>query len=85
MQFSFDPSEFTGKRTLVTGGSKGMGEAIVRRLAASGAKVATTARTQRTNRPADALFVRADISTREGVDEVTPHKCRAGSVVSTFS
>jgi hypothetical protein len=24
-QFSFDPTEFAGKRALVTGGSKGMG------------------------------------------------------------
>jgi NAD(P)-dependent dehydrogenase (short-subunit alcohol dehydrogenase family) len=37
-------SEFTGKRALVTGGTKGMGEAIVRRLSRSGAVVVTTAR-----------------------------------------
>lgn len=45
----FDPmsdarSEFSGKRVLVTGGTKGAGEAMVRRLAAGGATVATTAR-----------------------------------------
>ena len=28
--FSFDPTEFDGKRALVTGGTRGMGEAIVR-------------------------------------------------------
>jgi len=43
-RFSVDPTEFAEKLVLVTGGTKGMGEAIVRRLQASGASVATTAR-----------------------------------------
>lgn len=34
--FPFDPNEFSGKRILVTGGTKGMGEAIVARLLAAG-------------------------------------------------
>jgi NAD(P)-dependent dehydrogenase (short-subunit alcohol dehydrogenase family) len=42
--FAIDPHEFAGKLALVTGGTKGMGEAIVRRLVAGGATVATTAR-----------------------------------------
>ena len=34
-----DASEFTGKRILVTGGSKGIGEAIVRRLRDGGVTI----------------------------------------------
>ena len=36
--------EFKDKRVLVTGGTKGMGEAMVRRFTLGGAFVATTAR-----------------------------------------
>jgi NAD(P)-dependent dehydrogenase (short-subunit alcohol dehydrogenase family) len=63
---SIDPTEFAGKRALVTGGTKGMGEATVARLRRGGAHVVTTAR----NRPAalqnEADFVQADVSTPEG-------------------
>jgi NAD(P)-dependent dehydrogenase (short-subunit alcohol dehydrogenase family) len=69
-QFSLDPTEFAGKRALVTGGTKGMGEAIVRRLATGGATVATTARSPLPQSQTVELFVQADISTRDGADEV---------------
>lgn len=62
--------EFQGKRVLVTGGTKGMGEAIVRRFRLSGARVATFARNEiaETHRPD--LFVAADAGTPEGVQQV---------------
>jgi len=58
-----------GKRVLVTGGTKGIGLAIVTKLAAGGAKVMTTARSAA---PGDipAWCVKADVSTREGAEKV---------------
>ncbi len=76
--FRADPAEFAGRRVLVTGGTEGAGAAMVRRFAAAGARVATSAR-----RPAPAglpaeLFVRADLATPEGVAAL------AGAVADRF-
>src|SRR5260221_285147 len=68
--FSCDPREFAGKRVLVTGGTQGRGGAIARRLAAGGARVATTARSPLPEGRAPVVFVQADISTRNGVETV---------------
>ena len=62
--------EFKGKKVLVTGGTKGMGEAMVRRFTLSGASVGTTARSPLPEGQAVALFVQTDIGTAAGVQEV---------------
>ncbi|MFI6964085.1 oxidoreductase [Streptomyces sp. NPDC050255] len=58
-----------GLRVLVTGGSRGLGAATVRRFVAAGATVLTASR----SRPAEnsgAVFLAADLSTRQGVAEL---------------
>src|SRR6202047_5679375 len=76
--FSTDPSEFATKRVLFTGGTKGMGEAIVQRLTAGGAMVATTARSPLPSGQKVELFVQADVATPEGVEKVV------GAVLNRF-
>jgi NAD(P)-dependent dehydrogenase (short-subunit alcohol dehydrogenase family) len=67
-KFNVDPREFAGKRVLVTGGTKGAGGAIVRRMAVAGATVATAARSEAPH--GAALFVEADLSAGEGTRKV---------------
>lgn len=66
-----DPTELAGKRAFVTGGSRGIGAAIVRRLLDGGARVVTTARTATDETPRDATFLPGDISTPAGVQALT--------------
>lgn len=62
--------ELTGKKILVTGGTKGIGEAIVKSLRTNGATVITTARSMPQDLESPELFVQSDISTTEGVKKV---------------
>ena len=63
MAYSLD---IEGHRALVTGGTQGLGQAIVATLQEAGVKVLTTAR-RRPSAPAENIqFVAADLSTAEG-------------------
>ena len=65
----YDANEFTGKRVLVTGGSKGIGGAITDRFQRGGATVIITARSAPTEKT-DNHFIPADASTAEGATKV---------------
>ncbi|MDL4816575.1 oxidoreductase [Actinomadura opuntiae] len=60
--------ELAGKRALVTGGSRGIGAAVVRQLLDAGAEVLTTARSATATTPEGASFVEADVRTRAGAE-----------------
>lgn len=66
--FQIDPTEFSGKRVLVTGGTKGAGEAIVRRLSSAGAEIITAARSAPEATDLPARFIAADLATAQGVE-----------------
>lgn len=65
-----EAKEFDGRRVLVTGGTKGMGEAITKRFTRAGATVITTARSAAPDAPPSDLFIPADLSTAEGTEKV---------------
>lgn len=65
MSIKVDPTEFAGKRVLVSGGTKGLGRATVQRFLAGGARVITAARAIK-----DVIegveYAQADLTTAEG-------------------
>jgi NAD(P)-dependent dehydrogenase (short-subunit alcohol dehydrogenase family) len=61
-----DGLELDGRRALVTGGTQGIGEAVVARLREAGVRVLTTARTTPAELLDAELFVAADVATAEG-------------------
>jgi len=60
--------EFSGKRVLVTGGTKGAGKAIAERFRRGGATVIVTARSVPEEKTDN--FIQADVSTAEGTTKV---------------
>lgn len=61
--------EFAGKRVLVTGGTRGIGAAVVHRFTSGGATVLTTARSVTADDNGHSV-IQADISGAEGSDRV---------------
>jgi NAD(P)-dependent dehydrogenase (short-subunit alcohol dehydrogenase family) len=61
---------FAGRTVLVTGGSRGLGAATVRRFAAGGAQVLATSRTPPADDALPATFLPADLRTPDGVADL---------------
>ena len=76
---SFD-LDLTDRRALVTGGTKGVGAAVVEVLRAAGAKVIATARST----PADAIegvhYIAADLATAEGCTAAAESVLQLGGI-----
>lgn len=66
---SFD-LQLQGQRALVTGGTKGLGAAVVQGLVDAGVKVIATARAAPAHPAQGVLYVPADVSTAEGAAKV---------------
>src|SRR5882757_832867 len=65
--FHVNSEEFKNMRVLVTGGTKGAGEAMVHRFLLSGAQVATAARSSLPQDQRPTLFVQTDLGSSAGI------------------
>jgi len=65
-----------GKRALVTGGTKGVGAAVVQALVAAGVSVATTARTVPGTGSEHVRYIAADLMTAQGCTKVAEETLR---------
>jgi NAD(P)-dependent dehydrogenase (short-subunit alcohol dehydrogenase family) len=72
-----EPTDLSGRRALVTGGTRGIGAAITEQLLGAGASVAITARSSPANVPEGASFVDGDLGTPEGVAQVASRAAAA--------
>lgn len=75
-----DRDRLDGRRTLVTGGTKGAGAAVVERLRELGADVYVTARSMPEGLPRPDRFIAADTSTKAGTDLVAAELNKVGGV-----
>jgi NAD(P)-dependent dehydrogenase (short-subunit alcohol dehydrogenase family) len=64
------PDEFSGRRALVTGGSRGIGAAVAQRLLDGGARVVTSARTSTDDTPKDSAFIAGDLRSESGARQL---------------
>src|SRR3984957_16783241 len=71
------PDEFTGRRALVTGGSRGIGAAVAQRLIDGGASVVTVSRSRTDDTPKASTFLAADLRTAEGASSAVEQALQA--------
>jgi NAD(P)-dependent dehydrogenase (short-subunit alcohol dehydrogenase family) len=75
-----DRDRLDGRRTLVSGGTKGTGHAVAERLRELGADVWVSARSMPEGYAYPDRFIAADTSTKEGTDHVADEMQKAGGV-----
>lgn len=73
----FLPDEFSGRRALVTGGSRGIGAAVAQRLLDGGARVVTSARSATDDTPKDSTFIPGDLRSESGAKQLVDKSVEA--------